>query len=431
MIPSVFRNSGTHSTSIFLTALVLVLAAAPGLAQGDPSIRDWGSPPGTPPPYTTPDIWVDNNGDSTQGIGEPSKGLINRLFGKVRNSGSSAVSNVQVTFAYAPYGLWGWSSFSDFKTIQTVTVPTLAAAGSAGDELTLEVPWDLTDTTEDNGGAWGGFTVGDFDHFCVWVRITFVGDADADNNNARNNFTQVPLVLGKSTSIRFMMANPGTQRAHGQLDLRGMPEGFEFTFGELEPQEFILDPGEHRQAVLTIHPPADAPHGLPPSRVDLGLVLDGEPIGGLSFELVDARQLQQTFPPSGGTLSPYLTGTYDLRGKHKTVLQLINPTGFHRRVLIALFDADEKPRKCLRNKLSPNDLLEIDLRRELGDGFGVVKVVSLSSNSERPEPGLVGYQRSFSRCFWCGERLAAESPLHAIPAEILTDDLPIIWNACR
>lgn len=32
-------------------------------AGADPSIRDWGSPPGSPPLWQTSDIWVDNNGN--------------------------------------------------------------------------------------------------------------------------------------------------------------------------------------------------------------------------------------------------------------------------------------------------------------------------------------------------------------------------------
>ena len=99
-------------------------------------------------------------------------------------------------------------------------------------------------------------------------------------------------------------------------------------------------------------------------------------------------------------------------------------------VLIALFDDDERPRKCLREKLSPNDLLEIDLKRLLSDGYGVIKVVALNPGDGRPEPGVVGYQRSFGRCFWCGEQLKGESILQPIPDEILQGDLPIIQKAC-
>ncbi len=418
MRPSIVRN----------LSFLLLLAAAPALGAGDPSIRDWGHP-GAPGSYVTNDIWVDNNGINGQEPGEPSKGRVNRLFAKVRNLGSTAAADVEVTFAYAPYGLWGWSSYSHFLKILPPVKVDLGAAGSATAERTLEVQWDLSDLTEDNGGAWDNYSVGDFDHFCIWVKIAFPQDAGANNNDARNNFTQVGLALGRSRSLRFMVANPHTDReAQGVFQLSEVPAGFEVDFGELG-ERFVLEPGEVRLAEMWIHPPAEAPHGLPEARMSLGLEVGGEIIGGITIGVVDARRLN-AFPASGGTLSPYLTGTYDLRGKRRTELQLVNPTGLHREVLIALFDADEKPRRCLRETLSPNDLLEIDIKRLLGDGYGVVKVVSRNPADGRPEPGVVGYQRSFARCFWCGDRLAGESPLQAIPMEVLEGDLPIIRKAC-
>jgi len=37
----------------------------------------------------------------------------------------------------------------------------------------------------------------------------------------------------------------------------------------------------------------------------------------------------QLFPPNGGTLSPYLVGSFDLRNSQNTIVQLINPTAQH------------------------------------------------------------------------------------------------------
>ena len=66
--------------------------------------------------------------------------------------------------------------------------------------------------SENNGGQWGGFTVGDFDHFCVWVRIESDEDSDTTNNNAQNNFTNVKAVFGKAHKMKFLISNPEKKR---------------------------------------------------------------------------------------------------------------------------------------------------------------------------------------------------------------------------
>ena len=55
-----------------------------------------------------------------------------------------------------------------------------------------------------------------------------------------------------------------------------------------------------------------------------------------------------------------------------------------------------------------------------------MKVVSLNEKEDIPETGLVGTQRIFFK-----KMGAAETALHQIPAEILTDDLKYIWKICK
>jgi hypothetical protein len=404
---------------------VALLAAASATAQGDPSIIDWGSPPGFPPPHSTPDIWVDNNGNGIQEAGEPSKGATNFLFAKVRNLGASAVEDVSVRFAYAPYGMWGWASYADFKEIQVVTV-SLAAAGDPGDEKSLQVSWDLTDLTEDNGGAWGGYEVGDFNHFCIWVKVEYGADANPANNDARNNFTNVPISAGDLSELRFLMANPRQEPATAELVARGIPESWEFELQGAQLGRFTLEPGEFRLVSVALRPPADAM--LAEANIDISARVNGETIGGISFEATEADPVA-LFPPSGGSLGPYLAGTWDLRKRRSTVVQVVNPTARPLELLVALFDDNEKPVGCVRESLSANDLAEIDIRRHLDSGFGVVKIVSFGAGSQRPEAGVIGFQRTFSRCFWC-TRLRAEAPLAQIPAEVLEGELELIRRAC-
>ena len=357
------RSGAVGRGSWRLLFVALLLGASAASAQPDPSIRDWGSPPGTPPPWQTSDISVDNDGNGVVNeVGEPSKGTVNRLFARVRNLGASPANAVTVRFHFAPYGLWSPGSWADFKEISTVTVD-LGAAGSADAEKLIEVPWDLSNLSENNGGAWGGHTLGEFDHFCVLVRLELAGDSNPSNNHAQNNFANVQTVFGESLPMKFMVANPRRAEAVGELLLTGVPDGWRARFdGIPNPKEFILKPRESRLVTLTLTPPpaqsADAK--AIKQHVDLALRLGREIQGGLSFDVTVDTALPLLFPPSGGVLSPYIVGTWDQRAGRATVLQLVNPTGRYVYVWVALFNEDEKPLKCLREKLSPNDLLEIE-----------------------------------------------------------------------
>jgi hypothetical protein len=418
----------------FLCLSLLLLSAAPAAALPDPSIRNWGSPPGSPPPWQTPDIWVDNDGDgSVNEPAEPARGISNRLFAKIRNLGSTSITNVNVRFAFAPYGLWAPGSLADFKEIGVVTVPTLGAMGSADAEKTIELEWDLSNLSEDNGGAWGGHTVGEFDHFCVLVTLTAAGDSNTANNIAQNNFFSVPIEAGLAQSLKFLVANPKNQQAAAEMIVRGLPENWRVRTEGLERGgRTILKAKEVRLVTLAFTPPPRDPERPANAHVDVSLRLDGEIVGGISF---DAREQQAAagslFPPTGGSLSPYLIGTYDLRSRHWTTFQIVNPTGKPLRVLVAFFDDDEKPLGCVRDRLSPNDLLEIDARRHVKAPSGVVKIVSFDETVERPVAGVVGYQRTFARRFFSGSLLRGETSLFQIPAEILAGDMDMIRRACQ
>lgn len=418
--------------------LICFFASSGCYAAPDPSINDWGSPPGSPPPWQTSDIFVDNDGDgihdeaediSTGQLPEPSKGLKNRLFAKIRNLGSSMATNITLRFAYAPYGAWSPASISDFKEIAVLTGVSLGPAGSSDSEKLIEVEWDLTNLSENNGGQWGGFTVGDFDHFCVWVRIESSEDSDTTNNKAQNNFTNVKTVLGKVHKMKFLISNPKKREAKASLIINGFPKNWKYNIdGVKNHNKFVLKAKEVRLIALTFIPPAQL-RGKESfkNNVDISLKLNKKIIGGMSFTATVVEEKSRPFAPSGGVLSPYLTGTFDLRKDGKTVLHIINPTAKHLRVMVAFFDDNEKPLKCIHDKLSPNDLLEIDVRKyDLEAKIGVVKVVSLHKEKDVPETGIVGYQRHFLK-----KMGVTESILHPVPLEILVDDLKYIWKICK
>lgn len=389
-----------------------------GFAAKDASIPDWD------PAY----IYVDNNGTIPDEPGEPSKGMINRLFAKVRNLGTTPVTNVTVKFAYAPYGIWGWNAYAQFKEISTTAGVSIGAAGSADAEKTIEVQWDLRDLAENNGGLWGGFTVGDFDHFCVWVTIQCPGDADTTNNFGRVNFCNVITVAGQEYSMKFLMFNPGAQKAQGELILKGMPKDWKYEFKGIESQrEIIFKPKEFKLTTLKFIAPKDIEEQY--AKIAVSLMLNKELIPGITFIATTRKPGGVvSYPPSGGMLSPYSIGTYDLRSGVTTVLQVVNPTARRLWVAVAFFDDKERPVGCDRQEMSANDLWELDVRGyKLDAKFGVMKVISFTDKSERePTNGIVAFQRQFIK-----GGLISETGLHGIPMEVLKEDLPRIHEACK
>lgn len=129
----------------------------------------------------------------------------------------------------------------------------------------------------------------------------------------------------------------------------------------------------------------------------------------------------------GGMFSAYLVGTFDLR-ETNTVIQLVNPTSKYLDVRIVFFDDKESKLKCVKDSLSPNDYLEVDVRKlGLNAKLGVVKIVSMMKT--QPYPGLVGFQRKVSGK---GMTMVSESNLAAVPMKVLLEgELEIIMKACK
>jgi hypothetical protein len=129
--------------------------------------------------------------------------------------------------------------------------------------------------------------------------------------------------------------------------------------------------------------------------------------------------------PAGA--SAYLIGVFDLRENRTTILHIVNPTPATLRLFVAFFDDNEKLLHCHPDKLSPNDLVEINVR-EVGVGapLGVVKVFTLASNEDRPQIGVVGNQR-----LNIGRQPATETGLHPIQSRFIESELPIIRPLCQ
>lgn len=126
-----------------------------------------------------------------------------------------------------------------------------------------------------------------------------------------------------------------------------------------------------------------------------------------------------------GAFSSYLVGTYDQREGYSTKIHVVNPTAQPIEVLIAFFDDNERPLRCIKEKLSHNDLLELDVRAlKIPAQFGVIKLGSFKDR--KPNPGMVGFQRQYFK-----GALAAESNLASVPGSILSGELKIFMTICR
>jgi hypothetical protein len=283
----------------------------------DPSIRDWGNadplfPQGWPPGWpwaTSPDIYVDNNGNRMVAVapnnpnfryhlnvnetGEPEKGRSdNRLFAWVRNLGADPVSNVIVEFLYCPYGFVnGQNPYLHFKQIALVTISLGSATVPGADpaEKEVEVWWDLSDLSENNGGIWPA-PISAFDHFCVRVNVYRAGDANPYNNLANNNFVNI-VSSSAFSPIPLLVANSDAETKSFEIAPRNLPEGWALSvrglgekiqsIGMKKPAKFTLRPGEERFLTLTVIPREKA--SLENQGVDVAVLSEGKAIGGISM----------------------------------------------------------------------------------------------------------------------------------------------------
>ena len=284
--------------------VLLVGNASLGFAAVDCYIQPWGAPP-----YQTPDIWTDNNGNGIQECGEPSLGISNRLWARIHNIGTTTATNVLVKFYYAPYSI-GYPH-THFKQIGApVSIPMPITGGTS---IVIETAWDLSNLSEDNGGLWP-YPIASFDHFCVRVVIDCAADVNPGNNAAQNNFTAVPC---SECGFNFIIVNPTEEQVSASLITSDLPKGWSMSItapGIKNIHEFGLAPHETKLAKLRLFHPED--QDKMNRDVDVGLTLDGDLVGGVTFRAVKppARRFNSlSFHvgcaiPTGGYSDTYQSG---------------------------------------------------------------------------------------------------------------------------
>lgn len=223
--------------------------ADPDPTGPDLAITPWGAVTGVGSLWQSPDIFVR---DAANNVVNAQQGIVNRLRGIVRNLGNAAADGVTVRFRYAP--IFVGLTDSAFKQIAAPTVNFAAAGDPAGDDR-KEVPaqWDLTDPTENNGGAWP-LGIGQFEHFCVRVAAEFAGDINQSNNNAQTNFVDVSASCCRP--FRFLIGNPFDRDIRARMVVAPLPKGYSVRLRGIEQGQVLsLRPKEIRVATLELARP--------------------------------------------------------------------------------------------------------------------------------------------------------------------------------
>lgn len=408
----------------------------------------------TAPTAATFDAFVDQTPSAVAGD-------VNRVYVRVRNRGPVTATTVNVKLHWAQFGTAlpalpadFWTAFPNNSTNTAqwhplncnVAAPSplpatvcqasnlgysgASVAGTAGDVaqvVRFEFPAPAVDPMLAN-------------HFCLLAmvdsaqdgissnsRSTFVVDSitPTDNNVTHRNYSNLDTARSSSFRDAFMVRNPLDRPIEVVLRAR-LPRGWEFQSAPFAlDQPFRLEPKQETMVTAMITAPGI---GETADVVVTQELIDRERkpsvMGGLILSFRPNLVPQQP-PSSDGLVTPYLIGTYDLRNNLQTLLHLFNPTGKDLRLWVAFFDDKEKPLRCIKERLTPNDLVEIDVRQQkLGASFGVVKVVALNRERDVPEIGVVGNQRLLFRAG------VSETALHQVPEDILKGDMHFIKRAC-
>jgi M6 family metalloprotease-like protein len=194
------------------------------------------------------DVWVDSpvNGYALSGgpppranREQPVANVLNKLYGRVHNSGPATAFNFDVRFRVsAPYHTVGGEA--DFNTFVGIAhVDSLASGASQ----ILEVDW----------------TPGVSGHTCAFVDlINIVGnDTDPNDNSAQENMDVKASLTGSPfhpVTFRYSMTNPYHDPALFLFRADDVPTGWTAVFN---PRRILLAPGQRVEASLTLTPNPD------------------------------------------------------------------------------------------------------------------------------------------------------------------------------
>lgn len=401
----------------------------------------------TPPTAATFDAFVDETPSATAGD-------VNRVYVRARNRGPVTASPVTVKLHWTQFGTAlpalpadFWTAFPADSTdtsqwhplhcggtaSSTCSITNLAysgssVAGTAADAAQI-VQFDFPAPAIDPALA---------NHFCLLAMIDTPQDpisvgskassvvdfiTPTDNNVTHRNYHNLVSDASDSFTESFFVRNPTRERMRARLRIEA-PERWKVEldhFGFNQP--FMLEPGKEVLVTAKMVLSAMGEQG------EISIVqdrFDGKqfvPLGAVTYRVKPSETLVE----GPGAASAYLVGTYDQRKKLHTQLHIVNPSAKYLRLLVAFFDDDEHPLGCVHEKLSPNDLLELEVKKlKLDADVGVIKVLALNERKDVPESGVVGNQRMFNK-----DKLLSETALHPIQKKLIGAEAGRIFSACR
>lgn len=294
--------------------------------QPDPKITPW-----SPPPWESPDIWVDSERegggfqDPATATALPGNGEhawvnhVNRVWAKITNVGDGPATNVQVKFQ----------------------VNTPGGMGDAGQFVPLPDPAPIDLAPHESKMVFTTWTPTVNSHTCIKVEIDHVtGEADINNNFAQENINDFYTGTGSpwhAVPIPIDVANPFEEQKQVFIEVAGLPTGWR---AKVEKRWVMLDARGRKMVQATIIPPSDAPECTTvalniygQTRIDDFI----QPYGGITpvIHLANPIKFRNSVqklgqdPTRGGVASTYQVSgcTSPAQPNSEIAIELEGPTG--------------------------------------------------------------------------------------------------------
>lgn len=404
------------------------------------------APPYAPsaPSAATFDAFVDETPSAIAGD-------VNRVYVRVRNRGPNSAATVRVKLHWTQFsaGLPAlptdfWTAFpgdpaggpwtpldcavggSTVCTASNLVYSGASVAGTLADAaqvVRFDFPAPPVDPTLDNHFCLLAMVDSDQDPIDPSSATNFVVDAitPTDNNVTHRNYHNLPTGSGDSFLRSFLLHNPFPSELTTRLRIETLG-GWKATLIDYRVGEpVVLAPGEDRTVQIYLQGTNLESEGevtVMQETLDPPAIL-----GGLTFRY---RPSTEPVVENDGSESSYLVGAWASQRNDSASVRIVNPTGRYVEAVAAFFDDAELPLRCVRERLSPNDLWEIDVARlSLQSRTGVVKILALVPGTTRPSHGIVGSVRQTRR-----GRSLSESLLHPIGTRSLQSDIDVLRRAC-
>ncbi|MCP4581095.1 MAG: S8 family serine peptidase [candidate division Zixibacteria bacterium] len=404
------------------------------------------------PTAATFDAFIDET--PTAVAGEPD----NRVFVRVRNRGPVTAADVKVKLLWTQFsaGLPSlpsdfWSNFPgnggewtplncagssvNYCSITDLAYSGASAAKSPATDAAQIVQFDFPPPPYNQNKS---------NHFCLLAIVHSPQDpitttnrvvdflTPTENNITHRNYHNLSTAKSSKSAESFYVRNPFQHEIRTRLRHEA-PENWKVELDSLRFDEwFSMDAGLSILATVKVNLPEPNLSGEVSIIQDILHEDNVEPLGGLTLGFTG--DLPDKPIPEMNNVYPYLIGSFDLRHGRHTTFTIINPTAKYLRILVAFFDDNENPLGCQWEKLSPNDMVEIDTRKHIKKNvIGVAKIVSFHIKKDKPDHGIVGFQKHYRKSgflFWRCHKVTAESPLQPITYEVLKLDLEKILSAC-